>query len=224
MPTISNSDCSTNTNVLVHRIVESLERFTLVYTEQLPGSTAAVFFANGLIFQAKTVRSFIGFLLCHIMHALHKYAYSMQVIVGEVAGVSFNPNATEGVPGSGTVRIDIPKEVFNTKENGTEVNIVFTLYSSLALFPYNATDNVTVHRPVVGATISTFNTSNLPENITVTFLLETTVSLLLHTKCFVTNIIFIASILFVFRTRCLNVSPMTVSIIVSYSNFLTHSQ
>ena len=183
MPTISDSDCFTNTNVLMHRIVESLERFTLVYTEQLPGSTAAVFFANGVIVQAKTVRSFIGFLLCHfVLHTLHKYAYSLQVIVGEVAGVSFNPNATEGVPGSGTVRIDIPKEVFNTKENGTEVNIVFTLYSSLALFPYNSTDNVTVHRPVVGATISTFNTSNLPENITVTFLLETTVSIYFSTQ------------------------------------------
>ena len=106
----------------------------------------------------------------------------MQVIVGEVADVSFNPNATENVLGSGMVSIEIPEKVFSTEERGTEVNIVFTLYSSLALFPYNATNNVTVHTPVVGATISSLNTSSLPENITVTFLLENSVSLLYHSN------------------------------------------
>ena len=122
----------------------------------------------------------------------------------------FNPPPSKEVSRSGNTSITIPVVAFSGLKDGTSVSLVFTLFDSAALFPYDTEEkNVTVSTPILSATISNVNTSRLNKNATYTlsFQLERSVSLksILNTNGIIQT-------LFLCRQTWYNASFTTVSI------------
>ena len=97
-------------------------------------------------------------------------------MVGQVTDLILISDCVDKVPASRLVSMIIPEGIFSERDSGTEVNIVFMLYNSSRLFPDVTKSNIRVTTSVIGASIDTFNTDSLRENVTIFFQLEQTVS------------------------------------------------
>ena len=95
----------------------------------------------------------------------------MVSIGGNDLNLIYDCTCCDQIPITSRVDVTIPNSILPPN-----ISVLFTLYQSSALFPYESMNDLQANYPVLGISSDTIDTSNLSENISLHFHLEKSVS------------------------------------------------